>query len=45
MIKSEELCAKIAAGLGARQGIAKRVRHAETPPALKPQKEVIAGMP
>ena len=45
MTVSEELCARTAAGLRARQSIAKRVRHAETPHALKPQKEVIALMP
>ena len=45
MTKSEELCVKIAAGLGARPSIAKRVRHAEIPPAQKPHKGVTARMP
>ena len=45
MTQNKELCTKTAAGLGARQNIAKRVRLAEIPHALKPQKEVIALMP
>ena len=44
MTVRSELCARTAAGLGARQSIAKRVRHAEIPHARKPQKEVIALM-